>query len=199
MLVNFCCAAVFMPQLVLLELCSWAPGALLWELLLPKLLVLADSETSPLPFCNSVDTYLYTLIQYMWTYRSRISLINWIYRYQNAYRILSISDFSNNFQKFVFLSLFLFYLILFESKSNVYRDVSRKSRLTLLSLSGLSLSCERLSGGRALLSMSARFAPQSIGTAISLARLISSVGNTASINPPYQRPNISILRYNFDD
>lgn len=58
MLVSFCCAAAFIPELVLLELCSCAPGALLCELLLPKLLVLADSETSPLPFCNSVDTFL---------------------------------------------------------------------------------------------------------------------------------------------
>lgn len=107
-----------------------------------------------------------------------------------------VFNFLNNFQKIISILLyFFFYLILFETKSRVYEE----RKLTLLSLSCLSLSCERLSGGSALLSISARFAPQSIGTAISLARLISSVGNTASINTPYQRPNISILRYNFDD
>lgn len=37
---------------LLLELWSCAPGALLCELLLPWLLVLADSDNSPLPFCN---------------------------------------------------------------------------------------------------------------------------------------------------
>lgn len=68
--------------------------------------------------------------------------------------------------------------------------LTEKLTLTLLSLSGLSLSWARLSGGRALLSISARFAPQSIGTAISLARLISSVGNTAPSTHHNQRPNI---------
>lgn len=38
--------------------CSCAPGALLCELLFePMLLVLADSELSALPFCNTFEKY----------------------------------------------------------------------------------------------------------------------------------------------
>lgn len=38
--------------------CNWAPGARLCELLFdPMLLVLADSELSALPFCNTLEKY----------------------------------------------------------------------------------------------------------------------------------------------
>ena len=58
---------------VLLLWVRWEPGALLCELLEPRLLVDADSETSPLPFCNTyqdsnrINIY-HSILKYIYIY-----------------------------------------------------------------------------------------------------------------------------------
>jgi len=71
---------------VLLLWVRWEPGALLCELLEPRLLVDADSDTSPLPFCNTYQdsnrfNIYHSILKYTYKYDIYIYIYvncNWV-------------------------------------------------------------------------------------------------------------------------